>query len=73
MSVTHYVNRYTAPLVFRGRSFVPGEVIPAEVDAEQLARFAAQGIVEPTTAPADDLLRVPFVASTEEASWQHSS
>ena len=47
-----WINRYTAPLLFKGVAYAPGEIIPDSVDPAQLAYFAAQGIVEPTTAPA---------------------
>ena len=49
-----FVNRWTDALVIRGVSYAPGDVIPATADPAQLAYFAAQGIVEPTTAPASD-------------------
>jgi len=47
-------NVYTGTLMIRGVPYVPGAVIPATADPAQLAYFAAQGIVEPTTAPASD-------------------
>ena len=50
-----YINRYHIPLHFGGVAYEPGAEIPATADPAQLAYFAAQGIVEPTTAPASVL------------------
>lgn len=47
-----YLNRFSIPLVVGGVTYAPGDTIPATADPAQLAYFAAQGIVEPTTAPA---------------------
>jgi len=47
-----YMNRWTQTIWIAGVPYPPGTVIPASADPAQLAYFAAQGIVEPTTAPA---------------------
>lgn len=47
-----YINRFGIPLVIHGVAYAPGDEIPATADPAQLAYFAAQGIVEPMTAPA---------------------
>lgn len=45
-------NVWTGTLMIRGVPYAPGSVIPATADPAQLAAFARQGIVEPSTAPA---------------------
>jgi hypothetical protein len=61
-------NVWTDTLWIAGVPYAPGEVIPATADPAQLAYFAAQGIVEPTTAPAPlpVLRRVTHPAVTKE-------
>jgi hypothetical protein len=47
-----WINRWTGTLWLQGVAYAPGATIPATVDPAQLAAFAAQGIIEPMTAPA---------------------
>ena len=47
-----YRNRWTHTLYIKGVAYAPGDLIPATADPAQLAYFAREGIVEPTTAPA---------------------
>jgi hypothetical protein len=62
-------NVWTDTLMIAGVAYAPGEVIPATADPAQLAAFARQGIVEPTTAPAptpSKLRRVTHASAVEE-------
>ena len=64
-----WTNRWTDTLWLAGVPYVPGAEIPATADPAQLAYFAAQGMVEPTTAPApvpSRLRRVTHSAVNEE-------
>jgi hypothetical protein len=62
-----FVNRWTDALVIRGVSYAPGDVIPATADPAQLAAFARQGIVEPTTAPAPAPSKLRRVTPSQDA------
>ena len=61
-----WVNRWTDTLWVAGVPYAPGAEIPATADPAQLAYFAAQGIVEPTTAPAPVLTVAPGHSAEEE-------
>lgn len=58
-----FLNRWTGTLWIQGVPYAPGAIIPATVDPAQLASFAAQGIIEPTTAPAPTPQKLRRVAS----------
>ena len=53
-----YRNRWTHTIWIAGVPYPPGTIIPASADPAQLAYVAAQGIVEPTTAPAPVLTQL---------------
>lgn len=46
-----YTNVSPHTLTFAGVPYPPGSTIPATADPAQLAYFATQGVVVPTTAP----------------------
>ena len=60
-----WINRWTGTLWLQGVPYEPGAEIPATVDPAQLASFAAQGIIEPTTAPAPTPPKLRRVVSHE--------
>lgn len=71
-----WINRWADTLWIAGVPYTPGSEIPATVDPAQLAYFAAQGIIEPTTAPAPTpptLRRVSSHEAVKEAPDEHAS
>lgn len=62
-----FINRWSDTLWVAGVPYAPGAEIPAGVDPAQCAYFAAQGIIEPTTAPAPTPPKLRRVSSTKAA------